>query len=106
MLDTPLRKSTKSSCPEERIPNMNVCWANELNMLRKNTRRKLRKRLDQNVRLTGNYIVRLRASIQESGKDCKGLLKGVLRVNEQAPRTNQSKKNSSKGQGIHRRGLF
>ncbi len=42
MLDTSIRDYFTSSCPEKIIEDKNMWWTNELNKLRKNTRRKLR----------------------------------------------------------------
>ncbi len=43
MLDTSIRDSSASSCPGKIIQDKSIWWTKELNKLRKNTRRKLRK---------------------------------------------------------------
>ncbi len=49
MLDTSIRDSSASSCPEKIIKDKSMWWTKQLNKLRKNARRKLRVALCQNV---------------------------------------------------------
>ncbi len=49
MLDVSIRDAFTSSCSEKIIQDKSLEWTKELNELRKNTRRKLRVALRQNV---------------------------------------------------------
>ncbi len=49
MVNTSLNEYFESSCFDKRFQNKNVKWTNEMNKLRKNTRRNLRNALSKNV---------------------------------------------------------
>ncbi len=63
MLDTSIRDSFTSSCPEKIIQDKSMWWTKELNELRKSARRKLRVAVCRMCQGTGNHILRLSVGI-------------------------------------------